>query len=45
MLIDGTEHVSEPDKKLAAYISEQYKPVILVVNKWDRVLENARQQA
>src|SRR5512133_2062954 len=45
MLIDGTEHVSEPDKKLAAYIGEQYKPVVLVVNKWDRVIENARQQA
>src|SRR5207247_898498 len=33
MLINGDEHVSEPDKKLAAYIAEQYKPVILVVNK------------
>ena len=42
MLIDGTEHVSEPDKKLAEYIAEQHKPVILVINKWDLVLEGAR---
>src|SRR5688572_31903716 len=45
MLIDGTEPVSEPDKKLAQYIADQYKPVILVINKWDRVLDNARRQA
>src|SRR5205823_12590739 len=45
MLIDGTEPVSEPDKKLAAYIAEQLKPVILVVNKWDLVLEGAKKQA
>jgi GTPase len=35
MLIDGTEPVSEPDKKLARYIVEQLKPVIIVINKWD----------
>jgi GTP-binding protein len=45
MLIDGTEHISEPDKKLAQYIAEQMKPVVIVINKWDRVLENARKQA
>jgi GTP-binding protein len=45
MLIDGIEHVSEPDKKLAQYIAEQFKPVVLVVNKWDLVLENAKKQA
>ena len=45
MLIDGMERVSEPDKKLAQYISEQFKPVILVVNKWDLVLEHATKQA
>src|SRR5207247_3488218 len=45
MLIDGAEHLSEPDKKLAQYIAEQFKPVILVVNKWDLVLKNAKQQA
>ncbi|MDB5292472.1 MAG: der, partial [Phycisphaerales bacterium] len=35
MLIDGMEPVSEPDKKLAMYIAEQFKPVLIVVNKWD----------
>ncbi len=45
MLIDGTERISEPDKKLAQYISQQHKPVMIVINKWDRVLDNARRQA
>lgn len=44
MLMDGTEAVSEPDKKLAQYIAEQYKPVILVVNKWDLAMGYAREQ-
>lgn len=35
MLVDATLDISEPDKKLANYISEQYKPLIFVVNKWD----------
>ena len=42
MLVDATEPVSEPDKKLARYIHEQYKPVILVVNKWDLAKEQAK---
>jgi len=45
MLIDGMEPISEPDKKLAAYVASQFKPVILVVNKWDMVIEGARRQA
>ena len=45
MLIDGIEHISEPDKKLAQYIVEQHKPVILVVNKWDLVIEEAKKKA
>ncbi|MCC7350719.1 MAG: ribosome biogenesis GTPase Der [Phycisphaerales bacterium] len=43
MLIDGTEPISEPDKKLAQYIAEQYKPVLLVVNKWDLTREKIRE--
>ncbi len=43
MLIDGAEPVSEPDKKLAQYIGAQYKPIILVVNKWDITREKARE--
>lgn len=37
LLIDGAEPISEPDKKLAQYIAEQMKPVLIVVNKWDLV--------
>ena len=43
MLIDGTEPVSEPDKKLASYIGEQFKPVVLVINKWDLTREKIRE--
>ena len=44
MLIDATEPVSEPDKKLAAYIVEQHKPVVLVINKWDLAKSALQQQ-
>jgi len=39
LLIDATERISEPDKKLAGYIAEQHKPVVLVINKWDLARE------
>jgi GTP-binding protein len=42
MLVDATEPVSEPDKKLARYIAEEHKPVIVVVNKWDLAKEQAQ---
>jgi GTP-binding protein len=45
MLIDATEPVSEPDKKLAAYIVEQHKPVVLVINKWDLAKSVLQEQA
>lgn len=35
LLIDASETVSEPDKKLGRYIVDQHKPVIIVINKWD----------
>src|SRR5215213_8988898 len=44
MLIDATEMVSEPDKKLARYIAEQFKPVVLVINKWDLARKTIREQ-
>ncbi|MHC4648657.1 MAG: ribosome biogenesis GTPase Der [Planctomycetota bacterium] len=34
-LIDAAEPVSQVDKKLAKFISQEYKACILVVNKWD----------
>jgi len=41
LLIDSTEPVSQVDKKLTAFIAEQYKACILVVNKWDLAKEKA----
>jgi len=35
LLIDSTVKISQVDKKLAHLIAEEYKPCILVVNKWD----------
>jgi GTP-binding protein len=35
LLIDATVPISDPDKKLGHLITEEYKPCILVVNKWD----------
>src|SRR5205085_7799256 len=43
MLIDATLPISEPDKKLARYIHEEHKPVVLVVNKWDLAKEQVRE--
>jgi GTP-binding protein len=43
MLIDATLSVSEPDKKLARYIADQLKPVVIVMNKWDLAMEKVRQ--
>jgi GTP-binding protein len=43
MLVDGTEPLSEPDRKLSQYIAEQNKPVLLVVNKWDLSIAKARE--
>lgn len=34
-LLDATREVSQVDKDLGAYINEQYRPCILVINKWD----------
>lgn len=38
-MIDATLPISQVDKKLASFISEEYKPCVLVVNKWDLALE------
>ena len=35
LLIDATEPVSQVDKKLTAFIADEYKACILVINKWD----------
>jgi GTP-binding protein len=37
MLIDAAEGVTEQDKKIAGYIHEAGKAVVLVTNKWDLI--------
>ena len=41
MLIDATLEVSDVDKTLAHYIGEEFRPCIVVINKWDLVAEKA----
>ncbi|MDD5135069.1 MAG: ribosome biogenesis GTPase Der [Phycisphaerae bacterium] len=41
LLIDAAEPLAQVDKKLALYVSEEYKPCILVVNKWDLAVGKA----
>lgn len=44
-LIDATESVGVVEKHLAAYISENYKPVVVVVNKWDLAKDRAEEDS
>lgn len=37
LLIDATESVSQVDKKLAHELHRQFKPTVIVINKWDLV--------
>lgn len=37
LFLDATQRISKVDKQLCDYISQNYKPCILVVNKWDLV--------
>jgi len=41
MLIDATDPVGQVDKRLARIIADEFKPCILVVNKWDLAKERA----
>ncbi|NNM88527.1 MAG: ribosome biogenesis GTPase Der [Phycisphaerae bacterium] len=41
LLLDATQESGDVDQKIAAYIAEEFKPVIIVVNKWDLVAERA----
>ena len=35
MFFDASQQISKVDKQLVRYISDEYKPCIFVVNKWD----------
>lgn len=38
LFLDGSQRISKVDKQLCDYIAQQYKPCILVVNKWDKLV-------
>ncbi len=40
-LIDATLPISQVDKKLARFITEEYKSCIIVINKWDLAKDSA----
>jgi GTPase len=41
MMIDATVDMGDVDQKLAAYIAAEFRPCIIVVNKWDLVGDKA----
>ena len=40
LFLDATQRLSKVDKQLCDYISQQYKPCVLVVNKWDLLVKS-----
>lgn len=44
-LIDAAVPIGEVDLKLAAAVREEYKPVVLVINKWDLAKERTDPEA
>jgi len=45
LVVDGTEGVSDQDKRIAGYAHEQGKAAVIVVNKWDLIRERAQREA
>jgi len=42
--MDAIEPVSQVDKKLARFIADEYKPCVIVINKWDMVIDQTDTQ-
>jgi GTP-binding protein len=42
--MDAIEPVSQVDKKLARFIADEYKPCVIVINKWDMVMDQTDTQ-
>lgn len=40
LILDGTEELSEQDKRIAGYAREANRAIIIVVNKWDIVVKD-----
>jgi GTP-binding protein len=43
-LFDVSRAVTRVDKKLARYVTEQYKPCVIVVNKWDLATDQSTEE-
>ena len=39
IFFDPTQHISKVDRQLCDYVTDQYKPVFFVVNKWDLMVK------
>ncbi len=37
MMVDATLEMGDVDQKLASYVGEEFKPCVIVINKWDLV--------
>ncbi len=44
VMIDATVPIGRVDKQLVAYTAELFKPVVLVVNKWDLAADRAERE-
>ncbi|MBI4579880.1 MAG: ribosome biogenesis GTPase Der [Planctomycetes bacterium] len=44
-LVDSTAEAGTVDKKLGRYIADQYKPCVIVVNKWDLAKDRSSSDA
>jgi len=42
LFLDPTQGITRLDKQLAGYISQEHKPCVFVVNKWDLMIGGAR---
>jgi len=40
-LLDATEPVGRVDRQLLEYVADSYKPVVIVINKWDLAADRA----
>ncbi|MCS6837009.1 MAG: ribosome biogenesis GTPase Der [Anaerolineae bacterium] len=41
LVIDGAEGITEQDEHIAGYVIQEFKSLVLVINKWDAVTKNA----
>jgi len=44
MLIDATVDMGDVDQKIAGYVAEEYRPCVIVINKWDLVADRVNSE-